>query len=654
MAFDDLPQIDEASENDDEAKTYFARAFGQKAGFIPREQSPDKGCDYFTELIENKNATNWHFGVQLKSIENPDFINNGNFISYSWHTSRLGYLMRSAPIYGLLILYDVFTKKTYYEYIDQLYLRLMERDNDKWKQNDQVSVHVPVANLLDEASLKSIHQTFINRHNNLARMTSEQAVGYDLPVVKMNLVRDYNLNKIEDVVEVLKRWGISSIMLNDLPIIYELISKVPNNEILKDKELSILAALANNEAGKIAESTYYIERLLKRFQLTGGEEQMIQFIKLKNEHSLGIIGPTDFIGASKVLLNKTFGEENQITLRLNIVYFELIQIKAFQAVPIELADEISELAEKIDKLEASTSKYYLKIWNLENLALLISHVRVEGFNEMSIRDTFERPLSLHERLEMAQRIVAMQRLFMQELNTVDIYAKAQENYLLQAFAIHALTRFQLSIEIDMITFSDDFGDLDEREKRLTHEISLGEHGFLVFIKNNLISQAYNLLCLTYELSIVAIKWYYFTSPVDLDKIQQNLLELETELERIPYQSAIEKLISKKRNKDENIDELSGMKGLLLLNREQMENLADVTLRTGRFPNAKKEYLMHELTSFKMFFERCTDPNVYPLVIKPPIEQAYTFPLTFELNNKKTGLVSLHNSDMDLLLSAWGF
>jgi len=90
MAFDELPQIDLASKNDDEAKTKFSELFGQHAGFISRSKIRDKCCDYQIELIhESKNATHWHFGVQLKSIESPDLIDNGEFISYPILTSRL-------------------------------------------------------------------------------------------------------------------------------------------------------------------------------------------------------------------------------------------------------------------------------------------------------------------------------------------------------------------------------------------------------------------------------------------------------------------------------------------------------------------------------------------------------------------------------------
>ncbi len=48
MALNDLPQIDDSSENDNLAKSYFTSLLNQKAGYISREQTPDKGTFYFT------------------------------------------------------------------------------------------------------------------------------------------------------------------------------------------------------------------------------------------------------------------------------------------------------------------------------------------------------------------------------------------------------------------------------------------------------------------------------------------------------------------------------------------------------------------------------------------------------------------------------
>jgi len=652
MAFDDLPQIDASSEHDDEAKNKFSGVLSQKAGFIPREQIPDKGCDYFVELIEGRSARNWHLGVQLKSIENPSLISNGDFISYPWLTSRLGYMMRNTPIYGLLVIYDFFSQKLYYEYVEKIYLKLMERENDDWKKNNQVNVHVPVTNVLDASSVATIHEIYLKRFTNLSKMTSDHAASYDLPVLKMNVVSEYDLNKTTDIVEVLRRWGLSSIAVNDLPTIYELVNRLPNSEIVQHKELSILAALTFNEAGKAADSAYYVQRALKRFSLSDGEMLMVHFIRLKNDYSLGAIDTKAFIEECKVLLEKTEDSGNKVTLRLNILNFELLLVKPLTVVPIALAEEISNLADVIDKMDETTNKYYLKLWNLENLALFIGLVRAQGLNEMTVLEEFDRPLSMDERRVAAGRIVSMQELFTRELYSVDEYAKQANNILLQAFAILLHTRSKLSLEIDLITFATDPNNHAEREKWLIHHVELAQHGFVVFMNNNLLRPAYTLLCLTSELYTIMTEWFNFNIPVIVSNLEENLKILENDLELPPFKSSVLNLINHKKKVDSPDHDHHGMKGLLLLDRHQMENLAEITINSGKFPNAKLENMMYEMESFKLFYQRCNDPDIYPMVSKVPINIVYSIKPSFQLQNRRTGLFSLTSEDMNALLDTW--
>lgn len=653
MAFDDLPQIDVPSEHDDEAKNRLLGILSQKAGYIPREQIPDKGTDYLVELIEKRLAKNCHFAVQLKSIEAPSLISNGNIISYSWLTSRLGYMMRYTPIYGLLVIYDVASQKLHFEYVEKIYQKLMDHENDDWKKNNRVNVHVPVANVLDINSASSIHRTFLNRFTNLSKMTSDHAASYDLPVLKMNFASDYDLNSPVDIVKILRKWSVSSIEMNDLPTIYQLLNRLPNSEIIHHKELSILAALSFNEVGKVADSAYYVQRTIKRFSLSESENLMVQFVNLKNDFSLGNIDAKTFIKECKILLEKTEDLGNQITLRLNILNFELLLIKDFTIVPVKLVEEISKIAELIEKMDEKTNKYYLKLWNLENLSLFIGLVRTYGFNEKFILEEFGRPLSLDERHSAVRKIIAMQKLFTDELYSVDNYAKETNNILLQAFAILLHTRFKLSFEINLITFDTDKKNQGDKEKWLVHHVGLAQHGFAVFMRNSLFGPAYALLCITSELHTIMKEWYGINSPIIVSNLEENLKMLESDLELPPFKSSISNLIKRKQKGDKPNDDIDhGMRSLINLDQNQIENLAKITIRSGKFPNAKLENIMQEMESFKLFYQRCNDPNIYPLVIKVPTFLAYAIKPRFQLYNRKTGLFSLSNENINLLLDAW--
>lgn len=106
MAFSDNPIIDQYSRNSEESELNLRKFLNQNSGFICRPDVPDMGCDFDVELIKG-GSSNWRFPIQLKSIEAPEIINDGKFISYSFKTSRLGYLMRRIPAMGMVVLYSV-------------------------------------------------------------------------------------------------------------------------------------------------------------------------------------------------------------------------------------------------------------------------------------------------------------------------------------------------------------------------------------------------------------------------------------------------------------------------------------------------------------------------------------------------------------------
>src|SRR5215216_1881766 len=156
MAFDKLPQIDQSAVNSAESIRKLMDHMNEGSGFIMRLEVPDKGCDYDVELIKNqRDVSNWRFALQLKSIANPKFIKDGEFLSYSFETDRLGYLIRRLPAMGIVVLYDVDTERIYFDYVDEIYNRVrVEKGSEDWKQQDSVSIHIPVANEMTVQTIK--------------------------------------------------------------------------------------------------------------------------------------------------------------------------------------------------------------------------------------------------------------------------------------------------------------------------------------------------------------------------------------------------------------------------------------------------------------------------------------------------------------------
>ncbi len=114
MAFTDMPAIDRSSINSETSTQRFKDIINLKSGFQVRVEWPDTGCDLNIELIlDGRGASSQIFPVQLKSIEKFTLVKDKAYISYSFETSRLRYLMRRLPAMGIVVLYSVEENKCF-------------------------------------------------------------------------------------------------------------------------------------------------------------------------------------------------------------------------------------------------------------------------------------------------------------------------------------------------------------------------------------------------------------------------------------------------------------------------------------------------------------------------------------------------------------
>jgi Domain of unknown function (DUF4365) len=136
MSFIENPEVDLYSEASEESVNEARRVFTQRNGFLVREENPDKGVDLDVELILDKRVTGFKFAIQLKSVQELRVINKDGtqYISYSFKTSRLGYLIRRKPGLGLIVIYDDINRQLYFDYVENIYRILMdEHKDDEWK-----------------------------------------------------------------------------------------------------------------------------------------------------------------------------------------------------------------------------------------------------------------------------------------------------------------------------------------------------------------------------------------------------------------------------------------------------------------------------------------------------------------------------------------
>lgn len=650
MAFDELPKIDRAALNSDQSAIELQKILNQNASFILRVDVPDLGCDFDVELVKDTSgASNWRFPLQLKSIENPALIEDGKFISYSFKTSRLGYLLRRHPSFGLIVLYDVQTSLLYYDYADEVYLRLMEeRAGDDWKANEMVNIHIPATNILNPFTAILLHKKFLSRFEQGALMQASQGAKYGLPAINLEPKVGFDFNNLDDVKQALKKWGMSLLLQLELQIVFNLIGRLPASDIIADREVCLIALIAYSEAGKFADAIYYIERIRKRFELTHYEKYTVGFAELKCQLSLGNISPSQYIDKAREMLPSLDGT-NSLTLKINILYFEMSLIKALESMPLYLGEDTQKLFFEIEAADIEHPlKQYLKLWNAENMDRWISHFRSEGFAEMDLRRAIGKPLSSNERAEKAMSLVKAHSLFYVFLNDIDKKAKETNDLLLQAHVIKLLLRFELSFEIDKLSHELEFS---AENKVLSHKVKLAQHAFQVFMENSYFKDAY--MVLLYQIDLITVLRHVYDQAQydDLSGLMNLKANMEKEFE-FDGELSIPSLL--KRKTDQKTDNRRPMEFLVGLNDRQLGTLAEMMIRSGKYPNGQNEHIIGEMKSYQLFHERCGDAGIAVEQMQVPDLWAYASPVRFILKNNRTNLISTPETDMDKLLKSWGF
>ncbi len=658
MALSDHPKIDIAAKSENMSDQRLTQILSMSAGFICRPDIPDYGCDYLAELIfDDQNATNWRFAIQLKSVLNPQFIQDGQILSYAFETSRLGYLLRFVPNMGIIVVYDVNSDRLFYDYADKIYSRLLdERPTDGWKNNDTVNIHIPVTNVLSPEVAKQLHSVFIKRSEQATLMQRSHGVKYDLPSINLGTDQKYDFNNIDDIKTILKKYGILQLSMYDLQFVLRLIESIPNPEIIADKELLLIAAIAYGECGKHTDSNFYIQKLQRRNNVSEDEQQMIQFAKLKNDLALGLISSDEFIAVVASITGRIGDPENEICLEINITFFKLLKVKALHTIPQSLIDSIDNVFSKIDQLKDKSNVRLLELWNLQNFMLLISNIRQKQFSELQIRKSLGEEFTFQEKKDAIVTLMALQKQFMAHLDKINKIANEEKNTLLKAYALMLHSMYVLSQEIDYISFELDHSmRMPDHKDLFRNHVHLSFQSYLKFNELSYYGEAHKCLCYTLELVEISRNYYQYEDPIDLQECYRVKSEMEQAFDLSPYPMVIPSLLARKQNQETETN--GSLKFLLLLDENEMENLAHLNIKALKLPKERFPNVLHEMRSYRMFYSRCTDDSLDVLRIRMPGDPEnyeYSVPMTFVLKNKKTGIESVPSTDMDTLLTAFGY
>ena len=658
MAFDQRPIVDGAFINSDISIQKLKTVLSVAAGFICREDKPDFGCDFDVELMIGGKATDWRFPCQLKSVEFVTFIGDGDYISYSFLTSRLGYLMARRPSMGIVVVYCVESDTLYFDYADKLYQRLLdERETTEWKKNDYVNIHFPVSQILDVAAARELLSTMRLRFESGIVMQESYGKLYGLPIEGVDGDERYDLNKPADISRYLSKYGLMLLNNYDLGDIHRMIQQISNQEISRSTELLTISAISYCEAGTYVDADFYVRKLRGRQPvLDNGTEEMIRFIELKIQLALGTIDEKKFINGLKSLLDNAYDQTSRIVIRLNIIRYDLIEVKTLQSVPPTIESDIEEIFGSIRRLEISPRKKgLLMLWNAENL----SHLSITIFSQQGaifqMKESLGTPAPPQERLAALNRWLPYEKKFSDILQEVYAIVKEKDDLLLKSYTLVTHVKHFISSQVRFLGLNASVDELGDIGERLKSEVNNALTACNYFIAQGFVRDGYYALCEAIDICCLAKGVYNVEAYEDPQLLVDKKWELEQNNDIPPMELVFPNLI--KRLNRINTDDRYGQSGMGRLDDAQIEKMAKIALESLRLPEDRLINIINECKGYRMFHLRCTDENIVAYQLKDQNGMSgnqYRNPVRFILESKTTGIVSAPNSDMDALLISWGF
>jgi|GEM_PF-3132143 len=645
MGFYDNPIIDDAAKNSEASEIALRMLFNMSTGFICRVPTPDKGCDFNIELINGKNeAAKWEFGVQLKSTQNLHLVDGNSFISFPISTSRLGYLSRSIPVSGLLIIHHSDTGYFYFSEVNEIVFRLYEEKNSDWENQQTVNVKIPIKNKLNPETVKGLHGRYTTLFKSAVKMQNAFGERYGLPKSAVRETNDdYDFNNPVHIATFLQRHGTEMLMNYEVNMVGTMVRRLTNDQISANTKLICLAAISNGELGAYDLSELQCIKAIKRRDITADDRRLVEYALVKNQFHLGKIRFEELEEKLLVFETVDLSPQNKLTLRFNILYFKLAQIGIDKQPDEELQKEIMDLFDKIDKESLTTRvRLLLTAWNADNFssfinALFIREMAVLSFSDGGIKAALFSP-----------RIAGLNQQLLAILKTLRSQETSADNLLIRAHALQIWVKHYLHLELTTLNMKPSQNNFEGQEKILHELINMALTSYNYFQQEGSVPESYVSLC--YALEFIELGKNKFEKSCLPD--EEFLLETKKRIEEDsviqPYQFQVKTILK---------DQSEGIKKRISQLGQKERQTVVTTLATAKnITENAASHMLKEIETFQEFHIRCKNPDIELKPIyhsKDGKKPSYLKPTQYFLLNKKTGIESLPSLDFEQLLRSWG-
>lgn len=659
MSFYDDPIVDDNSMRSEESVNIVKSLFTRKNGFITKDETPDYGVDLDVELIINqKQASADKFAIQIKSTIAVKIIdyNSVPYISFPFVTSRLKYLAKKVPTYGLIIIYDDSTGKCYFDYVEEIIKRLDEHpQKNEWRNQDQVSMLIP-STVLTAAVLPEIHQKFQIRFENNRALVQEHGKQFNIPYLETNLTSPAKLNLKDQVqvAEFLKTHGNMLFNENEYKMISQMLVILSKKQIDSSPELIFLSAITYTGMGDVVEAEYYIRKAKKICaQLSAEYNRSIDFSELRIEFLKGNISHSLFSKKFRALSAMEDNIENKLTLDINAVWMDFISDLDLID-QIELLPEIETLWQRIEQSDLPEDKKHL-------LNVYLSEVQhtygikkfLRLYYEHKAKESLKIPIPIQERAEKAVKIIGLTENAVAIVGKAYEYSRENDIILLKAISAQQLGKNFLTMR-SALRFISQEDRMPVNQEKAT-EMYLRNQTYCliaygIFLDLKMFENAHSALTTTYDIQKLGFEITgVLSGPKSPEQLLQIIREIESTYDLQPFESSVDNIntLTTTKNKETGRDILKDA------DEKELKQIAGHILSAYQLPQDRLPHVVHDLTMVKTFEERCSNPDIELLQkqrhLQHPSSTYAQLPI-YILRHKKLNIQTKPSSDIEYLLN----
>jgi len=662
MSFYEDPVVDENSSRSEESVNAVKTLFTRKNGFISREEIPDYGVDIDVELIwQESGASSKKFAIQIKSTANLGTAkyNDITYISFPFKTSRLGYLSRRTPAYGLVVMYDEQNRICYFDYVEDIIARLDDLEaRAGWRDQEKVNILLPLNQLTSE-SLPVIHQKMVTRHGASRMLIKEHGHSFNIPFLEKksdDTERKFDLKDPEKVAVFLETYGGFLFNEAEFSMIIDLLGVVPRDRISSSPSLIFLCATTFTQSGNVIEAEYFIRRAKKLGdQLTQEEKAIIEFSAVRIDFLKGNIDYPSYLERFKKISNDSESVENRLTLQINMLYFELVGLVEADNFPAEFRKRIIELGNNIETADIDTQKkHLLRIFHSETQHNFAVQKFIHDYQRLKLKEDLQIPVTIRERLDKATETLSLTNPAVEAVANAYNYAMEGGYDLLKAMAAQHAARLFFSLRSALLLVRvNDVMPADKESQSAVfdrhHQLSLLAYN--QFLKLNMFQNAHEALQVAYEIQKINLfKNEIQIGPETPERLLTIIREIEMAYDLPHFESAIDSMI-------ETLNQVKEPSKAPLIGKtdDEIIFLATQVLNAYQLPAERLVNLVHDMKMVRTFEERCTNPDIEMLqnmLHTQRYETHYASLPKYILRHKQLNIQTQESSDIDWLLEQY--